>query len=108
MPGIVGTVQLGLEQPDNQQHRADLAKMLVPIQTHGAEVSERSCWRPPRRRPATAARTLLVLDTITGSDADRLYTRMGWVRVGDDPRTYAADCRDGGLCARRRCFYKSL
>ena len=27
--GILGTVQLVLEQPENQPHRADLAKMLV-------------------------------------------------------------------------------
>jgi hypothetical protein len=30
-------------------------------------------------------RTLLVLDTVTGSDADRLYTRLGWTRVGEIP-----------------------
>src|SRR5579859_6480826 len=81
--GIVGTVQLILEQPENQPHRADLAKMLV--------------HRRARRRGAGAAvmraaeelarelgKTLLVLDTASG-DAERLYARHGWVRVGVVP-----------------------
>ena len=28
---------------------------------------------------------LLVLDTVTGDDAERLYTRLGWTRVGVIP-----------------------
>jgi hypothetical protein len=28
----------------------------------------------------------LVLDTVTGGDAQRIYERLGWVRVGDIPR----------------------
>jgi hypothetical protein len=30
-------------------------------------------------------RTLLVLDTVTGGDAERLYARLGWQRVGTIP-----------------------
>jgi GNAT superfamily N-acetyltransferase len=82
--GICGTVQLVLEQPDNQPHRADLAKMLVH---HRAR--RRGCGAALMQAAEAVARdcgkTLLVLDTVTGSDADRLYTRLGWKRVGDIP-----------------------
>ena len=37
-------------------------------------------------RVTVAGLDLRVLDTVTGSDASRLYERQGWVRVGDIPR----------------------
>jgi GNAT superfamily N-acetyltransferase len=102
--GIVGTVQLILDMPENQQHRADLAKMLV--------------HRRARRRGLGGAllvaaeelardlgRTLLVLDTNTGDDAERLYARSGWVRVGEIPDFGVHP--DGGLRATT-VFYKQL
>ena len=81
--GIVGTVQLILAQPDNQPHRADVAKMLVHRRARrqglgaalmqAAEDAARACGK-----------TLLVLDTAS-DDAERLYTRQGWQRVGVIP-----------------------
>ena len=81
---IVGTVQLVLDQPENRPHRADLAKMLVHRRArrrglgeqlmHAAQALARDCGK-----------TLLVLDTVTGGDAERLYTRLGWQRVGVIP-----------------------
>jgi hypothetical protein len=53
--GIVGTVQLVLDQPENQAHRADLSKMLVHRRAAG-EASARRSWGQPNRWPATAAR----------------------------------------------------
>jgi hypothetical protein len=50
-------------------------------------------------------RTLLVLDTVTGGDAERLYTRAGWQRVGEIP-DYAL-MPDGAYCATT-VFYKAL
>ena len=83
--GICGTVQLVLDLPENQPHRADLAKMLVHRRTRrqglgaalvrAAEATARDCGR-----------TLLVLDAVTGGDAARMYERLGWIRVGDVPR----------------------
>lgn len=102
--GIVGTVQLELEQPENQPHRADLSKMLVHRRARrrglgaalleAAEETARECGR-----------TLLVLDTNAGGDAERLYARLGWVRVGTIPG-YSVQPR-GGLCATT-LFYKEL
>jgi GNAT superfamily N-acetyltransferase len=102
--GICGTVQLVLAQPENQPHRADLAKMLVHRRARrqglgaalvrGAEAMARDCGK-----------TLLVLDAVTGGDAARLYERMGWQRVGDIPG-YAL-WPNGGLCSTT-VYYRDL
>jgi GNAT superfamily N-acetyltransferase len=102
--GIAGTVQLVLAQPENQPHRADLSKMLVHRRARrrglgaallrAAEVTARECGK-----------SLLVLDTNTGSDAERLYARSGWVRVGEIP-DFSVQPR-GGLRATT-VFYKKV
>jgi GNAT superfamily N-acetyltransferase len=50
-------------------------------------------------------KTVLVLDTVTGGDAERLYERAGWQRVGVVPK-YAL-MPDGAFCATT-FFYKHL
>jgi GNAT superfamily N-acetyltransferase len=102
--GLCGTVQLVLDLPENQPHRADLAKMLVHRRARrqglgaalvrAAEATARDCGR-----------TLLVLDAVTGGDAERLYERLGWERVGAIPG-YAFFPR-GGLCSTT-VFYRNL
>jgi GNAT superfamily N-acetyltransferase len=52
-----------------------------------------------------AGKTLLVLDTVTGADAERMYAREGWQRCGVIP-DYAL-WPGGGLCATT-VFYKAL
>ena len=102
--GVVGTVQLVLDQPENQPHRADLSKMLVHRRARrqglGAALMEAA-----EQMARDCGKTLLVLDTVTGSDAERLYERLGWVRVGTIPG-YALQSR-GGLAATT-VFYKAL
>ncbi len=102
--GICGTVQLIFDLPDNQPHRADLAKM----QVHG-RARRRGLGEALLRAAETTAResgkTLLVLDAVTGGDAARLYARLGWVRVGDIPN-YAL-FPQGGYCSTTY-FYKDL
>jgi hypothetical protein len=51
------------------------------------------------------SKTVLVLDTVTGGDAERLYERAGWQRVGVVPK-YAL-MPDGAFCATT-FFYKHL
>jgi GNAT superfamily N-acetyltransferase len=102
--GIVGTVQLELDQPENQPHRADLSKMLVHRRARRQGLGA-ALIRAAEQMARDCGRTLLVLDTVTGSDAERLYARMGWVRVGTIPG-YALLPR-GGLCATT-VFYKAL
>ncbi len=83
--GICGTVQLVLDLPDNQPHRADVAKMLVHRRARRQGVGA-ALMRAAESAARARGRNLLVLDTVTGSDASRLYERQGWVRVGDIPR----------------------
>jgi GNAT superfamily N-acetyltransferase len=90
----VGTVQLGLNTPPNQPHRADVKKMLVhrSARRHGIGAALMQVVEEEARR---RGRTLLVLDTASG-DAERLYARSGWQRTGVIP-DYAL-WPDGGLC----------
>jgi GNAT superfamily N-acetyltransferase len=101
--GIVGTVQVVLEQPDNQPHRADISKMLVHRRARrrgiGAELM-RAAEDAARR----AGKSLLVLDTASG-DADRLYVRLGWTLVGIVPDF--ALWPQGGFCSTR-FYYRKL
>jgi GNAT superfamily N-acetyltransferase len=101
--GVCGTVQLVLDQPENQPHRAELVKMLVHRRArrhglgaalmHAAEAAARECGK-----------TLLVLDT-ANPEAERLYERAGWVRVGVIP-DYAL-LPHGGLCGTT-LYYRKL
>ena len=82
--GICGTVQLALDLPENQPHRADLAKMLVHRRARRRGLGA-ALMRAAEDAARECRRTLLVLDAVTGGDAARLYERLGWVRVGDIP-----------------------
>lgn len=102
--GICGTVQLIFDLPDNQPHRADLAKMQVHSRVRRRGVGE-ALLRAAEDTARQAGKTLLVLDAVTGGDAYRLYARNGWVRVGDIPN-YAL-FPDGSYCSTTY-FYKDL
>ncbi|WP_439889857.1 GNAT family N-acetyltransferase [Ralstonia sp. 25C] len=92
---IVGTVQLILAQPENQPHRADVAKMLVHRRARRQGVAQR-LMAAVEEVARAERKTVLVLDTVTGGDAERLYTRAGWQRVGVVP-DYAL-MPDGAFC----------
>jgi GNAT superfamily N-acetyltransferase len=102
--GVVGTVQLVLEQPENQPHRADLSKMLVHRRARRRGVGA-ALLEAAEQTARDCGKTLLVLDTNTGSDAERLYARMGWSRVGEIP-DFSIQPR-GGLRATT-VFYKRV
>jgi GNAT superfamily N-acetyltransferase len=101
---IVGTVQVVWAQPENQPHRGDVAKMLVhrKVRRHGVGAA---LLEAAERVAQEAGKTLLVLDTVTGADAERLYARHGWERCGEIP-DYAL-WPDGRFCATT-VFYKQL
>ena len=92
---ILGTVQLVLAQPENQPHRADVAKMLVHRRARRQGVAQR-LMAAIEDEARAERKTVLVLDTVTGGDAERLYARAGWQRVGVVPN-YAL-MPDGALC----------
>jgi GNAT superfamily N-acetyltransferase len=101
---IIGTVQLVLKQPENQPHRADVSKMLVHrrARRQGAGAALMGAVELTARE---VGKSLLVLDTVTGGDAERLYLRLGWQRCGSIP-DYALWPR-GGLCATT-IYFKAL
>jgi GNAT superfamily N-acetyltransferase len=101
--GICGTVQLVLAQPENQPHRADLTKMLVHRRARRRGVGA-ALLRGAEATARESGKTLLVLDTAS-PEAERLYERLGWVRVGVIPG-YALLPR-GGLCATT-VYYREL
>ena len=101
---LIGTVQVVYAWPENQPHRADVAKMLVRRSARRRGLGGR-LMRAAEAAALDAGRTLLVLDTVTGGDAERLYARLGWARVGVVPN-YAL-MPDGAPCDTT-IFYKDL
>ena len=101
--GVCGTVQLVLDQPENQPHRADLAKMLVHRRARRQGLGA-ALGRAAEATARECGKTLLVLDTASG-EAERLYVRLGWMRVGVIPG-YALLPR-GGFCDTT-VYYRDL
>jgi GNAT superfamily N-acetyltransferase len=100
---MLGTVQLILRQPENQPHRGEVAKMLVRRSARRRGIGER-LMRAAEDAALASGKTLLVLDTAS-ADAERLYARLGWSRVGVIPDF--ALMPDGAMCSTT-VFYKSL
>jgi GNAT superfamily N-acetyltransferase len=100
---VVGTVQLGLDMPPNQPHRADVKKLLVHRSARQTGIGA-ALMAAIEIEAIRSGRTLLVLDTASG-EADRLYTRAGWVRAGVIP-DYAL-LPDGAFCDTT-IFWKKL
>src|SRR4029434_6202462 len=84
--GVCGTVQLVLDQPENQPHRADLSKMLVHRRARHQGLGA-TLMRAAEATARECGKTLLVLDAVTGGDAARLYERLGGGRGGAAPRS---------------------
>lgn len=100
---IVGTAQAIWAGPENQPHRADVAKMLVHRDARRRGIGA-ALLEAVERAAFVAGKTLLLLDTASG-DAERLYERGGWQRVGTVPR-YAL-MPDGPFCSTV-FYYKDL
>lgn len=102
--GVVGTVQLQPAWAPNQPHRADVAKLIVHRRARGRGIA-RALMQELERQASAQRFTLLLLDTCKGSAAERLYTSLGWIRVGEVPR-FALN-PDGSPCDTV-FFYKHL
>jgi GNAT superfamily N-acetyltransferase len=100
---IIGTVQIVLDQPENQPHRGELAKMLVHRRLRRRGVGA-ALLAAAERRALGAGKTLLVLDT-ANADAERLYARHGWQRCGQIP-DYAL--LPNGMPCATTIFFKPL
>src|SRR6185437_1519915 len=73
----VGTVQLAIDQPPNQPHRADVAKMIVHSQARRHGIGTRLLLAL-EQHAKTIGKNLITLDTRTGDNAERLYASCGF------------------------------
>ena len=101
--GIVGTVQLVLDQPENQPHRAEVSKMLVHRRARRQGVGA-LLMQAVEQLARDHGKTLLVLDT-SSPEAERLYARQGWTRAGVIP---GFALLPGGEPCDTTYFYRSL
>jgi GNAT superfamily N-acetyltransferase len=101
---LVGTVQVILALPPNQPHRGEIAKLLVRRSARRRGIARQLMERAEDEARAEG-KTLLVLDTVTGDPAERLYAAMGWNRLGVIPNF--ALYPDGRPCATTY-FWKTL
>jgi ribosomal protein S18 acetylase RimI-like enzyme len=81
---LIGTVTLLLSFPQNQPHRAEIAKMMTRISHRGRGVA-RALMRVAERLAVEHGRTLLVLDTAVEDGASGLYEGLGFKLTGVIP-----------------------
>jgi GNAT superfamily N-acetyltransferase len=101
---LLGAVQLELAQMANARHRAEVQKLLVfrEARRHGVGAALMAEAEDAAR---ARSRTLLVLDTRAGDDAERLYRRLGWSEAGRIP-AYALSA--AGRLEATVFFFKQL
>ena len=102
---LLGTVMLTFAAQPNAPHRADVGKMLVAASARRLGVGRRLLDRAEEVARA-AGRTLLLLDTETGSAAESLYRACGWTPFGVVPAH--AFRPDGASLGDTTFFYKVL
>ncbi|MEU6236856.1 GNAT family N-acetyltransferase [Kitasatospora sp. NPDC047058] len=101
---IAGTVQLRPATPANGRHRGEVAKLMVHRTDRGQRLAG-SLLAALEAEAAGRGIRLLVLDTETGSPAERMYEAAGWTRVGTVP-DYATD--PAGVPHPTTLFFKAL
>ncbi|MDF2848063.1 MAG: family N-acetyltransferase [Oerskovia sp.] len=101
---IVATASLALTSKDNGAHRAEVVKVLVHRQARGHRFAP-GLMATIERFARTEGRSLLTLDTETGSLAESLYRRWGWTEVGAVPGFARVA---GGALVSTTIFYKQL
>lgn len=101
---VAGCVHLVPCGKPNQQHRADVAKLLVHRRFQRRGVA-RALMGALEARALALGRTLLTLDTRSRAPADTLYRRLGWTPFGVVP---GFACDPDGVVADCTFFYKAL
>lgn len=101
---LVGIGMLDLATPENQRHRAEIQKVLVDPRARRRGIGRR-IMRSLERIAAEHGRSVLTLDTGSGSDGEALYRAEGWVEAGRIP-DFARDGR--GTLHATVLFWKRL
>lgn len=81
---IVGSTVLLYAWNPNSPHRGEISKVLVHSSARRLGLGRR-LMEAAEARAREDGRWLLVLDTVTGSDADAFYRSLGWTAIGDIP-----------------------
>ncbi|RJT42941.1 GNAT family N-acetyltransferase [Rahnella woolbedingensis] len=101
---ITGTVQLVVDQPANGAHRGDVVKLMVHPNGRRKGIA-RQLMTAVESLAREEGKTLLVLDTVTGSPAQTLYEDLGFSLSGTIPH-YAMSTE--GLLESTSVMYKVL
>ena len=101
---LVATVMLTFAHQPNAPHRAEISKMLVLSHARRQGLGRRLLMRV-EEAAREAGRTLLMLDTESGSAGDMLYRSCGWTEIGRVP---GHAFRPDGQLAQTTLFYKQL
>jgi ribosomal protein S18 acetylase RimI-like enzyme len=101
--GIAGLVMIVPMPGETQPHRAEIAKMVVHRRTRGRGLAT-ALMAAAESEARAMGKSLLSLFTRDGSDAEHLYRRLGWLKVGvipdDSVRPDGRPC-DGALYYKR-------
>jgi ribosomal protein S18 acetylase RimI-like enzyme len=102
---LAGTVTLVFSSMPNQQHKAEVSKLLVSpsFRRHGIATV---LMQTVEALASEFDREILVLDTLTGTAAEIFYEKTGWQKVGEIPRF--AQLPEGGDPLPTSLFYKDL
>ncbi|WMD20392.1 GNAT family N-acetyltransferase [Achromobacter seleniivolatilans] len=103
---IAGSVQLDIDTPPNQPHRAEVRKLLVHPDFRRRGIA-RLLLREAEAYAQQCGRTLITLDTRSGDSAEPLYTSMGYVTVGQIPG-FSRDPHDPSKVDGTTIMYKQM
>jgi GNAT superfamily N-acetyltransferase len=101
---VAGTIGLVLPALPNARHRAEVAKLMVRPSARGRGLG-RALLSTVERSAAEQGFSLLILDTETGSPAERIYRSAGWTECGSIPG-YAGD--PAGVLKATTFYYKTV
>ncbi len=101
---IVGCAVLVPSLKPNSPHRAEVVKVLVHRRARRRGIAA-GLMGALERAALADGRWLLLLDTTTGSDSDRLYRRLGWTPFGEVPNHAM---RVDGSLSDTTWFFKDL
>jgi ribosomal protein S18 acetylase RimI-like enzyme len=102
---VIGCVQLIVQMPANQSHRVEIAKLLVHPNNQRRGVAYK-LLQTVEEEARLLKKSLIVLDTKTGDNAQRLYLKTGFIEAGSIPN-FALNPDNDGLAATT-IMYKLL